>query len=224
MSRLTDAFDQWLEILRQCYVSTGEHQPSDIYALPGATDELLDQVETEIGHTLAPEVRELFGHANGVEVRGMEYSFGPNETGFRPVQNNIMFKDSMIELYDIVSMDWPVDSPMFVDGIPHQPFPVFHSFFNTSSVLVECSERYTGAVSHIHLQDGDFSWVSRSLTTYLERQVEAFNAGAITWHKERHKFNLDHTVTGYIVGGRQAGDYPEGKDQESIPGFWRWDI
>ena len=64
MSALTDAFDEWLEIVQLHYAQSIPDY--EVAANPGASDELIAEVEQQLGFALAPEARELYQHANGL--------------------------------------------------------------------------------------------------------------------------------------------------------------
>ena len=91
MSRLTTAFDEWLDILSDCYalVEWGDRPPAELVAMPGASSELLDRAESRLGYGLAPEVRELYAHANGVRLTGVNYWFAPGGVSFPPLEQTM---------------------------------------------------------------------------------------------------------------------------------------
>lgn len=225
MSRLTDVFDDWVEIVRECYVSAGICTDEQIAANPGASEEELEELEREIGHPLAPEVRELYQHANGMDhsvMDGIGIEIFPGQMSFFPIDQPRSNRRSVLNLIDIIRAEAP-HGALGPSGLPLLPYALFES--DAGQVYVECSKTGAGAVSFIFYGDTRFYWVARSLTSYLEIQVEAFRNGGITWDAQaaaRFKVIID---SDYAIGARQAGELTaeQASDRRfTSNGEWRW--
>ena len=220
MSRLTDAFDEWVEIARECHVSSGHFTDSEIVVHPGASEQVLQELELEIGYELAPEVRELYQHANGMNI-GVKGDLFPGTVSFQPIDQPVSKREQVLDLVDIIRADAP-NCQVGPKGLPLQPYTIFEGI--DGQVQVECSSAGSGAVSYVFFGNSLFFWVARSLTRYLEIQVEAFRNGGILWSEEHAYFRAPFG-TSYTIGGQQAGELtPEQATDRrfSSKGEWRW--
>ncbi|MDW3177970.1 MAG: SMI1/KNR4 family protein [Acidimicrobiia bacterium] len=170
LSRLTDGFDAWCEIL-----AANGHA---LELLDGAPEEEIVGAERQVGFTFAPEVRELYAHSNGLTVPGVGLLFLPPSMSFLQLENGHSYRSSFKNAPELASEDLQNPGVRGPGGVPLEVLAVFWG--GEGTVAVECSEHAQGAVMFLN-DDARFFWVARSLTELFERYVDAYEKGIIEW-------------------------------------------
>lgn len=81
MPEVTEAFDEWLEIVR--FHHGQSNTGIEIVTNPGVSDDVIAEAEHELGFSLAPEARDLYQHANGLN---RPVTIFPRSIGFYPLK------------------------------------------------------------------------------------------------------------------------------------------
>ena len=188
MSRLTDAFDRWIEIHNE--------EGAALTPNPGASEEVIDQAEEIVGFKFAAEVRELYAHANGIATApGRRWPIFPSSAYFNPLEIHWDYQKLEAERLPsyVASEDLPRWGP---GGTPVHSVSVFSG--PGGEVSVECSEHAHGAVGFFHGEEGWFGWLTRSLTDLFERHLVAYELGEMSWDEDWVRVHVSNQATWMI--------------------------
>lgn len=214
MSVLTEAFDEWLEIVNFHHAQV--RPETELVANPGASNEDIKTLEQKLGFPLAPEAQALYQHANG--IRHPSPRFLPWSLRF--------WSTSMHEQDTLSSRDWVEGcrveaaadewGALGPNGLPIHAFPIFVG--QQAFMYVECSEPWSGLMSFLNL-DG-FQWISRTLTGFFQANVEAYHDGILVWDDLLEDFMINSRTFASGSTGAQIGDPIDPNDRG--PYLWRW--